>query len=68
MDKPLTFAELEVGDHFLAFPIEGDHNGQVFKKISNITHPQFLYNNVEKLSDGSTSHIPQSMRVVKVTV
>ncbi len=76
--KPLTFAELEVGDHFISFPLDGDDSGHggyrngsyVFKKTGNEQHVVGTASpvNAKRLVDGCGSHMPEGMKVCKVFV
>ncbi|HTM68135.1 MAG TPA: hypothetical protein VL426_02445 [Candidatus Binatia bacterium] len=73
---PLTFAELEVGEHFIAFPSDGDDSGhggyrrgqRLFRKISaeDRTGPSQLVENAEATGTGTRSHMPLGMRILKI--
>ena len=73
---PLTFGELEVGDKFISFPLDGDDSGHggyrrgsyLFEKISDKDRVSDieLVENAERLTDGVTTHNPPGMRVLKV--
>lgn len=73
--KPLTFGELEIGDSFIDFPVDGDDSGHggfrkgsyVFKKIKPILSGAFkLKMNTERVTDKGLSSFPDSMQVYKV--
>lgn len=73
---PLTFAELEIGEHFIAFPHDGDDSGHggfrrgqnLFRKISaeDRTGPAQLVENAQATGTGTRSHMPLGMRVLKI--
>jgi len=76
--KPLTFGELAVGEHFIAFPLDGDDSGHggfrggqnLFRKISaeDRTGPTQLAPNAQATGTGTRSNMPVGMRVLKIIV
>ncbi|MEY4744799.1 MAG: hypothetical protein RL272_744 [Candidatus Parcubacteria bacterium] len=76
--KPLTFGELAVGEHFVAFPLDGDDSGHggfrrghnLFRKISmeDRTGPADLAQNAQATGSGTRSHMPPGMKVLKVVI
>ncbi len=72
--KPLTFKELSIGDHFIAFPLDGDDSGhggfrgasRVCKKLSEDIGP--LKDNDIAIGTGITSHSPAKMKILRVLV
>lgn len=75
---PLTFAELAVGEHFIAFPTDGDDSGHggyrrganLFKKVSMEDRKSAveLVENAEATRTGARSHMPLGMKVLKIVV
>lgn len=75
MSKPLTFGELAVGEHFIAFPQDGDDSGHggyrgtswVFEKIDPQASgfPGLLDTSV-RLIDGVPCSNPERMQVLRV--
>ena len=77
--KPLTFVELVVGDHFIAFPTDGDDAGHggyrgaqnLFKKIRDMrsqSASDALVQNAVATTSGVLSCMPASMPVLKINV
>lgn len=73
---PLTFGELAVGEHFVAFPSDGDDSGHggyrrgqnLFRKVSaedRVSATQ-LVENAEATRTGTRSHMPLGMKVLKI--
>lgn len=65
MSKKLTFEELEVGDHFISFPSDGDDKGHGGYRGA---HRLFIKTSIAGAKDGRgvTSTFPLGMVVVKV--
>ena len=71
MSKPLTFAELAPNDHFIAFPVDGDDSGH-----GGFRNGSYLFRKLEPREgqrhnamqdwNGSLSHMPEGMEVLKV--
>lgn len=69
MSTPLTFGELEVGDHYVAFPRDGDDSGHGGYRGEHYVFKKTGTNEGTRLWDGvSSSMYPAShgMHVVKV--
>lgn len=79
MSTPLTFGELEVGQQFISFPLDGDDSGHggfrgtsyVFVKVDERERsgPASLVDNAIRLSGGSRgcrSNFPLRERVLRV--
>ena len=74
--KPLTFGELEIGESFISFPVDGDDSGHggfrkgfyVFKKINFLPSgtPDSDLNAQRLIDNIPSSHIPDEMRVLKI--
>lgn len=73
MSTPLTFGELEKGDKFIGFPLDGDDSGHggfrgahyVFIKLSGDVGSRG--ENAIRQCDGTLSGMPSSMKVIKIT-
>lgn len=73
---PLTFGELQVGDKFISFPLDGDDSGHggyrkgsyLFEKTSNEDRASAfkLVDNSKRIKDGGMIHSPLGMQVLKV--
>lgn len=82
--RPMEFAELSVGEYFIAFPLDGDDGGHggfrgsanVFRKVSDedrISDLELAQNSVciaHRSSNGRviTTHSPPTMQVLRVSV
>lgn len=64
-DQKLEFGELQVGDHFIGFPLPGDNSGHGGYLKG---HRLFVKTDREHARDGrgEESHMPVGMFVVKV--
>lgn len=68
MSRYLTFRELHVRDRFIAVPVDGDDSGHGgFRKASYIfMKVDCTEYNAIRQKDGISTHLPDSMRVLKV--
>lgn len=74
--KPLTFKEIEIGELFIDFPMDGDDSGHggfrkgsyVFKKIEPLPSgiPDYCLNAERLIDNTPSSHMPDEMRVLKI--
>ena len=65
MSLKLTYGELEIGDKYIGFPLEGDDHGHGgYKGI----HYLFIRTKVGsvRVVDGMESNMPYDMEVIKV--
>jgi len=70
---PLKFEELSIGETFIAYPDDGDDSGHggfrrgsyVLRKLAEDSGDVTAGNYV-RLKDGSKSHLPASMLVLRV--
>lgn len=65
MSKKLCFEELEVGDHFIGWPVDGDDRGHGGYRTGNRL---FVKSSPTTARDGRgmTSTMPSGMTVIKV--
>ena len=76
--EPLTFGDLESGERFIALPLPGDNGGhggfrgshQVFSKITTMFKEghNAISSETQSRRKQTTSHIPDSMLVIRVLV
>jgi hypothetical protein len=75
--KPLIFAELEEGDLFIVFPVDGDDKGHggfragcyLMKKTQPFPQKETWMgppDNYFRCCDGMRSHWPDEMEVIKI--
>jgi len=75
MSEPLTFGEIQIGEHFIGFPRDGDDSGhggyrgahRVFEKISH-EHTPSGPGNAVAIETQTPSHMPPGMLVLKVLI
>ena len=65
----LTFGDLQVGDRFISFPVDGDNSGHGgylgSSRIFTKTRP-WARKNAAREGDGVLSSVPDSMHVMKL--
>lgn len=75
-DAKLTFGDLEVGDHFIGFPMPGDNSGHggylrgeiLFKKQRASGEWVPINSGTAVNGRGVCSHFPDTMPVLKIIV